>query len=173
MILTYFWVNFNFLGPYWAIFGVRVGFKNCLGSTHTVQQLYFLQFLQITLPNPTSVLVVLLSGLWLLLGCDNYGYQVMYPAWNIYQQPWINILHYLISTRILSILIRKILEHSLRVTEPDQWLRSSLDPTRKKKADAFLNFLVVPSCYTICFAKKVSFFGFLTIFSLSFLKNKD
>ena len=37
--------------------------------------------------NLTTVLVVLLSGLWLLLGCDNYGNQVMYPAWNIYQQP--------------------------------------------------------------------------------------
>ena len=47
--------------------------------------------------NPTTVLVVL------LLGCDNYGYQVMYPAWNIYQQPWINILHYPISTRIRSL----------------------------------------------------------------------
>ena len=28
-----------------------------------------------------TVLVVLFLGLWLLLGCDNYGNQVMYPAW--------------------------------------------------------------------------------------------
>ena len=47
-----------FFGPKCAILRVRIRFRNCFGS----QRLLCL--------NPTTVNVVLLFGLWLLLGCD-------------------------------------------------------------------------------------------------------
>ena len=40
-------VVFGFLGPYWAIFGVGIGFKNVLGSTQVVEQLSFSMILSI------------------------------------------------------------------------------------------------------------------------------
>ena len=42
-----FGVIFDFLRPYQAIFGVEEGFKNCLGSTHVVEQLSFSMLLSI------------------------------------------------------------------------------------------------------------------------------
>ena len=35
------------MGPLWAILGVGVGFDNCLGSTHVVEQISFSLFLLI------------------------------------------------------------------------------------------------------------------------------
>ena len=101
----WFWLDFgviiDFLGSKWAIFGVRVGCKNCFGVFLTflgpmsffwgwasVQKLFwghlictnnfcFLSFgggggsQWLLCLNPTTVIVVLLLGLWLLLGCDN------------------------------------------------------------------------------------------------------
>ena len=89
LILTFFY----FLGPLWAIFGVKVGFKNCFGvSLYKLITfvfrvlLYFLSYhLVLSLwccgggwyskwllsLNPTTVLVFLLFELWLSLGCDN------------------------------------------------------------------------------------------------------
>ena len=66
-------------------------------------------------PNPTTVMVVLLLGLWRLLGCDNKEIIIVQESWNIegagQHQSWMLIKDQYLTYLMIVFRLKKIIQN--------------------------------------------------------------